>query len=189
MFRPVLLLLRSVLRRVVLPAGCLFLSYATASAGCQGEGLKFHHAQIRATPPNAPVSAGYLHITNTTGQTQTLLSAAAPFAQRAEIHDMRHDAGVMKMYEIKGGLAVPDGLTVALVPKGRHLMFIGLERQLKEDDVFKVTLEFSPCGQITLPFHVTRLPGPADKHKKTHTKGHTQVGHNQKHKEHNTYRA
>ena len=81
----------------------------------QTEGLKFDHAQLRATPPNAPVSAGYLQITNTTGQTQTLVSASAPFAKRAEIHDMKNDSGVMKMYEIERGLAVPDRLTVALM--------------------------------------------------------------------------
>ena len=185
MFRPVLLSLWPVLRRVTLLAGCLILLSAPTFADCQSEGLKLDHAQLRATPPNAPVSAGYLYITNTTGQSQTLLSVAAPFAQRAEIHDMKHDAGVMKMYEIKGGVAVADGLTVALMPKGRHLMFMGLQRQLKEDDVFPVTLEFAPCGQITLPFYVTKLPGPADRHKKTHTEGHTQKGHNQKHSDHN----
>ena len=37
----------------------------------------------------------------------------------------------MKMYEIERGLAVPDRLTVALMPKGRHLMFMDLDRQLK----------------------------------------------------------
>ena len=133
MFRPILLSLRPVLRPVTLLAVCLTLLSAPTFADCQSEGLKLDHAQLRATLPNAPVSAGYLYITNTTGQSQTLLSVAAPFAQRAEIHDMKHDAGVMKMYEIKGGVAVADGFTVALMPKGRHLMFMGLERQLKED--------------------------------------------------------
>ena len=185
MFMHVIFSLRPVFRRVALLAGCLAMASGPAFAACQAEGLKLDHAQLRTTPPNAQVSAGYLYITNTTGQTQTLLSIAAPFAQRVVIHDMKHDAGVMKMYEIKGALAVPDGLTVALMPKGRHLMFMGLKRQLKEDDVFPVTFEFAPCGQITLPFYVTRLPRPADSHKKMHTKSHTQKGHKQKHKDHN----
>ena len=158
----------------------VFLVFLTrpAFASCQTEGLKFDHAQLRATPPNAPVSAGYLQIINTTGQTQTLVSASAPFAKRAEIHDMKHDSGVMKMYEIESGVAVPDRLTVALMPKGSHLMFMGLDRQLKEDDILSVSLEFAPCGQVTLPFHVTRLPRLGQ----THTKGHIQKGHD--HKQH-----
>ena len=155
-----------------------------AFANCQTEGLKFNHAQIRATPPNATVSAGYLQITNTTGQTQTLVSVLAPFAQKAEIHDMKIDAGVMKMFEIESGLAVPDRQTVALMPKGRHLMFMGLDRQLKEGDIFSIILEFAPCGQLTLPFHVTGLPGHAHSHGKTNIKGHTQKGHEHKQHDH-----
>tara|TARA_B100000963_G_scaffold129464_1_gene112960 strand:+ start:988 stop:1548 length:561 start_codon:yes stop_codon:yes gene_type:complete len=153
-------------------------------ASCQTEGLKFDHAQLRATPPDASVSAGYLQITNTTGQTQRLVSASAPFAKRAEIHYMKHDSGVMKMFEIKSGLAVPDRLTVALIPKGSHLMFMGLDRQLKEDDIFLVTLEFAPCGQVTLPFHVTRLPRLGQIHGKTHKKGDIQKGHDHKQHDH-----
>ncbi len=171
MANPIIVYLRPVLQ--CWAALAVFLVFLTrpAFASCQTEGLKFDHAQLRATPPNAPVSAGYLQITNTTGQTQTLVSASAPFAERAEIHDMKNDSGVMKMYEIERGLAVPDRLTVALMPKGRHLMFVGLDRQLKEDDIFSITLEFVPCGRVTLPFHVTRLPGLAHANGEIHTKG------------------
>ena len=184
MANPIILYLRPFLQ--CLAALAVFLVFLTrpAFASCQTEGLKFDHAQLRATPPNAPVSAGYLQITNTTGQTQTLVSASAPFAKRAQIHDMKHDSGVMKMYEIERGLAVPDRLTVALMPKGRHLMFMGLDRQLKEDDIFSVTLEFVPCGRVTLPFHVTRLPGLVHTHGETHTKGHKQKDHDHKQHDH-----
>ena len=164
----------------------VFLVFLTrpAFASCQTEGLRFDQAQLRATPPNAPVAAGYLQITNTTGQTQTLVSASAPFAKRAEIHYMKHDSGVMKMYEIERELAIPDRLTVALMPKGRHLMFMDLDRQLKEDDIFLVTLEFVPCGRVTVPFHVTRLPGLVHTHGETHTKGHIQKDHDHKQHDH-----
>ena len=178
MVNPIIPSLRLVLQCWTALAVFLVFLPGPVFASCQNEGLKFYHAQLRATPPNAPVSVGYLEITNTTGQIQTLISVSAPFAKRAEIHDMKHDAGVMKMFEIESGLAVPDKLTVALMPKGSHLMFMGLDRQLKEDDILSVSLEFAPCGQVTLPFHVTRLPRLGQ----THTKGHIQKGHD--HKQH-----
>ena len=180
----VILSLRLVLQSWVALAVLIVFLPEPTFATCQTEGLKFNHAQIRATPPNATVSAGYLQITNTTGQTQTLVSVLAPFAQKAEIHDMKIDAGVMKMFKIESGLAVPDRLTVALIPKGSHLMFMGLDRQLKEDDIFPVTLEFAPCGKVTLPFNVTRLPGLAHAHGKTNIKGHKQKGHDYKQHDH-----
>ena len=88
------------------------------------------------------------------------------------------------MYEIESRLAVPDGQTVALMPKGRHLMFMDLDRQLKEDDIFLVTLEFVPCGRVMLPFHVTRLPGLVHTPREIHTKGHTQKDHDHKQHDH-----
>ena len=184
MANPIIFYLRPFLQCWATLAVFLVFLIGQAFASCQTDGLKFDHAQLRATPPNAPVSAGYLQIINTTGQTQTLVSASAPFAKRAEIHDMKHDSGVMKMYEIERGLAVPDRQTVALMPKGRHLMFMDLDRQLKEDDIFPVTLEFVPCGRVSLPFHVTRLPGLVHTPRETHTKGHTQEDHDHKQHDH-----
>lgn len=156
-------------RRLALAFAGAWLMAFPAAASCLDQGLKLEHTQIRATAPNAPVSAGYLQITNNTGQTQTLISAVAPFSQAAEIHDMKHENGVMKMHEIDGGLVLPDGLTVALMPKGRHLMFMGLDRQLKDGDSYQITLAFTPCGKVTLPFSVVNMTG----HKKGHKQGHS----------------
>ena len=88
------------------------------------------------------------------------------------------------MYEIESGLAVPDRLTVTLMPKGRHLMFMDLDRQLKEDDIFSINLKFVPCGRVTVPFHVTRLPGLVYTHGEIHTKGRTQKDHDHKQHDH-----
>lgn len=136
----------------------LWCGASPSFASCVDDGLHIAHPQIRATAPNAPVSAGYLQLTNQTGQTQTLISASAPFAGRTELHDMKHEDGVMKMQEIDGGLVLPDGLTVRLMPKGRHLMFMGLDRQLRSDERFDITLTFAPCGEVTLPFEVVKTP-------------------------------
>ena len=184
MANPIIHLLRLFLQCCAALAVFLVFLTRPAFASCQTEGLKFDHAQLRATPPNAPVSAGYLQITNSTGQTQTLVSASASFAKRAEIHDMKHDSGFMKMYEIESGLAVPDRLTVTLMPKGRHLMFMDLDRQLKEDDIFSITLEFVPCGRLTVPFHVTRLPGLVHTQGELNTKGRKQKDHDHKQHDH-----
>lgn len=146
-------------RCVVLASAGLFLMACPVAASCLDQGLKLDGAQLRATAPNAPVSAGYLQITNQTGQTQTLISVSAPFARTAELHDMKQEGGVMKMFELDGGLVLPDGLTAALKPMGRHLMFMGLDRQLKQGERFDITLSFAPCGEVTLPFSVMKMSG------------------------------
>ena len=146
-------------RKFILAVAGVLLSGSPVLSSCLEDGLSADHAQIRATAPNAPASAGYLQLTNKTGQTQTLMAASAPFSQLTQIHDMKHEDGVMKMQEITGGLVVPDGLTIKLMPKGRHLMFMGLDRQLNAGEAFEITLNFTPCGQVTLPFTVVSTPG------------------------------
>jgi len=167
-----LVIYRRVQRVLMLASAGLFLAGSPALASCLDQGLKLEKAQLRATAPNAPVSAGYLQITNMTGQTQTLVSAAAPFSETAEIHDMKHENGVMKMHQIDGGLVLPDGLTVALQPKGRHLMFMGLDRQLKPEQSYQITLTFTPCGDVTIPFLVVTTPGQHKAHKHSHSHNH-----------------
>lgn len=156
---------------LVSAGGCLMTFPAVAS--CLDQGLMLEHTQIRATAPNAPVAAGYLQITNKTGQPQTLISASAPFSQKTELHDMKHENGVMKMYEIEGGLALPDGLTVALMPRGRHLMFMGLDRQLKTGEAYEISLTFTPCGTVVLPFTVVKRPAHRGDQSASHSGGHS----------------
>ena len=91
MCSPSLAFARRLLSAVAL-AGLWFVA-SPSFASCVDDGLHIAHPQIRATAPNAPVSAGYLQLTNQTGQTQTLISASAPFAGRTELHDMKHEDG------------------------------------------------------------------------------------------------
>ena len=45
--------------------------------------LEIEHTYARATPPNAPVSGGYMTIRNTGAQTDRLITGEATFADRA----------------------------------------------------------------------------------------------------------
>ena len=51
-------------------------------------------------------------------------------------------------------MAVPAGGSVALAPKGYHLMFLGLKKPLKEGDTFAGTLTFEKAGTVAVTFEV-----------------------------------
>jgi periplasmic copper chaperone A len=70
-----------------------------------------------------------------------LVSAASPVAKIVEIHEMKMDAGVMKMNAIDA-LAIPAGKAVELKPGGYHVMLMGLAAPLKEGETVPVTLTF-----------------------------------------------
>ncbi len=160
---------------------CVFLCLGTfsqqtyaGSISCDDSGLEIMDAQIRATPPNAPVTGGYMVIKNHGDKAQRLVSVQAVFSERAELHDMKMQDGVMKMFALENGIMIPAGLQIILKPGGRHIMFMQLNRALKEGTSHEVELFFDDCGAMVKNFSVTKTPGQnhlshnSDSHHHTH---------------------
>jgi copper(I)-binding protein len=122
--------------------------------------LRIEAPMLRATPPNAPVAGGFLRIENTGGTDDTLVAAAisGDVAREVELHEMAMEDGVMSMFEVEGGIEVPAGETVALVPGGLHIMLMGLQAPLDAGGAHSVTLIFAEAGEVTLDFPVLTLP-------------------------------
>jgi copper(I)-binding protein len=107
----------------------------------------------RATPKGAEVGAGYLTIHNTGATPDRFTGGTADFAN-VEVHEMSMVGGVMKMRELKDGLAIPAHGTVTLAPNGYHIMFTGLKQPLTKGSVAKATLTFEHAGAIPVEFPV-----------------------------------
>jgi copper(I)-binding protein len=108
---------------------------------------------VRATPKGADVGAGYLTIRNNGAAPDRLTGGSADFAS-VEVHEMKTEAGVMKMQEVKNGLAVPAHASVGLAPGGYHLMFNHLTHPLTKGDAVKATLNFEHAGPVEVEFPV-----------------------------------
>lgn len=145
------------MKRIVLllSAAILGLTSTFASAHDFKLGpLEIEHPYARATPPNAPVSGGYMTIRNTGTEADRLIAGEAGFADRVEIHEMAMDNDVMKMRQLSDGLEIPAGGEVVLKPGGFHVMFIGIDSQFKAGEMRKATLTFKNAGTIELEFQV-----------------------------------
>lgn len=110
----------------------------------------------RVTPPGVRTGAGYLTITSR-GPADRLVSAESPRARRVEIHDMSMTGGVMKMWQLKDGLLIPDGGSLVLAPGGKHLMFFELERGFVLGEKIPVQLHFEKSGTIRVELVVQPL--------------------------------
>ena len=108
-------------------------------------------AWARATPKGAAVGAGYLTIHNNGVTPDRLTGGAADFAN---VHEMSMVGGVMKMRELKDGLAIPAHGSVTLAPGGYHFMFTGLKAPLATGEVAKATLNFEHAGAVPVEFAV-----------------------------------
>jgi uncharacterized protein YcnI len=138
---------------LVTAAGEAGSAVGTASVGP----IRIAAAWTRATPPGADVAAGYMTITNTGSEPDTLLGGTAGFAREVAVHSMTVEDGVMRMSEIPGGLVVAPGATVTLTPGGDHVMFMGLSEAPKAGGAVRVTLRFERAGDVTVDFPVAPL--------------------------------
>ena len=106
------------------------------------------------TPPGAQTAGGYLTITNTGTEDDTLISGTSSFANVTQVHEMKMENNIMKMQHLETGLAIPAGATVELSPGGFHLMFMQLTQPLKDGDSLAAALTFSKAGELPVDFQV-----------------------------------
>lgn len=119
--------------------------------------LTISHPYIRETPPKAPVAGGFMKIINKGNMADRLIGGSVDFAQKVEIHDMSMENNVMKMFQLENGLEIPAGQTVVLKPGSLHVMFMKLQKQLKQGETYPVTLQFEKAGAVDVIFNVEKM--------------------------------
>ena len=122
----------------------------------------------RATPPHAPVAAGFLTVQNRGTSPDRLLAVETAAAQRVEIHEVREQDGIARMRQLVEGLPLPAGATVLLAPGGYHLMFIQPAQPFVAGEQVAATLVFEHAGRLDVYFQVRGLAGTADHDATTH---------------------
>ena len=105
----------------------------------------------------AGMAGGFLTAANAGAAADRLVMADATICQLTEIHEMKQVGDVMEMAPLPDGLEVPAGGSVALMPGGYHLMFIGLLKDLLAGDTFEVDLHFATAGMVTVTMQVMEL--------------------------------
>ncbi|GJE12811.1 MULTISPECIES: copper chaperone PCu(A)C [Methylobacterium] len=147
-------------------AALLAAANAAPAAEVAAGTLKIVQPWSRATPNGAQVAGGYVAVTNTGTEPDTLTGATFENAGRAELHSMSMEGGVMKMAPVEGGLVIKPGETVTLKPGGYHLMFLDLRSPLKKGETVKGTLTFAKAGSVPVAFAVegiaAKAPGAAE---------------------------
>ena len=133
-------------------------SLLLAAAMAAGLGAAAAAGDVTATDAYARVSgamaksgAVFLVLSNAGTSDDTLIAAATPAAERAELHTHLQDAdGVMRMVKVEDGFVVPAGGSHPLARGGDHLMLLGLAAPLKDGDRFPLTLTFATAGDVTI---------------------------------------
>lgn len=145
----------------ILVAVCL-AALAVSCGAPQGEpapaqtpaaAITIEGAYVTPTPPGVSVSGGYLAITNAQSSDDALTALSTARAERAEVHEMAMEDGVMRMRAVES-LPIPAGQTVTLAPGGLHLMFYDMATPFAEGETIDVTLHFAQAGDVVVSMPV-----------------------------------
>lgn len=136
-----------------------FLFGLAGPAFAQGTGTAITVEQpwSRATPTGATTGAAYLTIANKSGTADRLTGVSSDVADKAQIHQMKVENGVMQMREVTGGLPVPANGSVVLKPGSYHVMLVGLKKPLTAGGSFPLTLTFEKAGTISVTVPVQAM--------------------------------
>ncbi len=102
----------------------------------------------------AGTGAVFMLLKNEGKEADRLLGGKTDVAQAVEVHETVMDGEVMKMQMLAGGLEVPAQGKVLLKPGSYHVMLIGMTRDLKVGDKFRVELQFEKSGPLTVEAEV-----------------------------------
>lgn len=136
---------------------------ACVPAGAQRVGdLRIEDPWVRATPPGAGVTGGFMTVRNTGAKDDRLVSVTSSAVARVEIHEMRHEDGMMRMRRLAAGVPVKAGAKLELAPGGYHLMLFGPTQPFVEGDVVVATARFEKAGNVEIAFRVRGLGAKRD---------------------------
>lgn len=155
-----------VVRRLGHATFALILSLAAGAALAQDYAvgsIKISQIWTREVPAGSKVAAGFMTITNTGKEADTLIGGSSTIASKFEVHEMKMGDGIMRMRELKPGLVIKPGETVALKPGSFHIMLLDLKQPPKASVPIKGTLVFAKAGKVEIEYRVepfgTRVPG------------------------------
>ncbi len=127
-----------------------------------------HNPTIKTTPPGITNSAAYFSIMNHSEKDMSLVGVASDRAKIVEIHEHVMANGAMKMQKVES-LKIPAKTTVNFEPGSYHVMFIGVNQEIKQGDKINITLTFDNGTEKTITSIAEEQPtGSHKKHHKHH---------------------
>lgn len=121
----------------------LLLPMAFLSMAVLAQTVEVKDAWIRGTLGAQQATGAFMLLTSKASA--RLVAAASPAARTAEIHSMKVENNVMRMFPV-AAIDLPAGQTVRLAPGGYHLMLTGLPKPLSAGEKVRLQLSFELAG-------------------------------------------
>jgi copper(I)-binding protein len=134
-------------------AGAIAAWFTLGTLPVAAQSVEVKGAWIRGTVSGQKGTGAFMELTSR--QAARLVAAASPAAGAVEIHSMKMEGGVMKMFAVDG-VNLPANQTVKLAPGGYHVMLMDLKQTLKAGDrvPLKLTFEMADKKRETVDLSV-----------------------------------
>ena len=129
---------------------------ATPAAGTEVAAIAVTDPWCRPTPNGAKVAGCY--VTLTAASDDVLTGIATDLAAMPQVHEMKHEDGMMKMAHLEQGLPLPAGQAMVLKPGSNHIMLMGLKAPLVEGQTARLTLQFQNADDVTVEAAIRTPP-------------------------------
>ena len=121
------------------------------SASVYADDIQVEGAWTRATLPGQDMAMVYMSITSK--QAATITGATSSASKTAEMHNMEHKNGMMKMYEVKS-ISLPANARMDMNLHGYHFVLSGLKAPLKAGASVPLTLNIEMADKRSVKVDV-----------------------------------
>ncbi len=151
----------------LLLAGCASQEQAepVGEHAAEGEFFAVEDPWIKATEASMDTASddtmtgAFAHLTNVSGEDQTIVGASAEMADVVELHEVVDDGGVNVMQEKEGGFSVAADARYELNPGEDHIMLMELTDDIQPGDVVEITLELDSGANQAIEFVAKEFVG------------------------------
>lgn len=144
--------------------------FATAA---HAQEVAVRDAWIRGTVQGQNATGAFMELTGKSNA--RLVGASSPVAKTVEVHNMKVENGIMKMFPVEG-VDLPAGKPVKLAPGGYHVMLMELQKPLTAGSRVPLKLTFELANKqretVDLQVEVRDVKGMAKPETKGHHHGH-----------------
>ncbi len=127
---------------------------AAAPAPAAAANLEAEDAWIRWLPADLP-AAGYLKLSNTSGDPATLIGASSPAYTQVSLHRSLEEGGRMQMKPVER-ITIAAHSSLDFAASGYHMMLMQATKPLKPADHVPITLHFADGSTLLVQFEVRK---------------------------------
>jgi periplasmic copper chaperone A len=122
----------------LLKSGGLLLALL-CTAAAQAQTVTVRDAWIRGTVQGQSATGAFMELSAKADA--RLVAASSPVAKVTEVHNMRMESGVMRMFPV-AGIDIPAGKSIRLASGGYHVMLMQIDKPLNPGDKVPLLLTF-----------------------------------------------